>query len=145
MAEKAELKPVPVRKRTAARLGAIQVNYEMAMSDKSLPDLMAQFLAHYAPSVASEMQVKKIDEAHFNELITLIADKQDEVDSLIAQRLGEGWSLDRLARHELCAIRAKAVISEYAGLTDAYQGDVKFVNAVMDRLARELREMEMAK
>ena len=158
MAEKAELKPVPVRKRTAARLGAIQVNYEMAMSDKSLPDLMAQFLAHYAPSVASEMQVKKIDEAHFNELITLIANKQDEVDSLIAQRLGEGWSLDRLARHELCAIRAavvelkymphipaKAVISEYAGLTDAYQGDVKFVNAVMDRLARELREMEMAK
>ena len=41
-------------------------------------------------------------------------------------------------------IPAKAIISEYAGLTDAYQGDVKFVNAVMDRLARELRELEMA-
>ena len=157
MAQDDTLKPVPVRKRTAARLGAIQVNYEVGMTEKSLTDAMAQFLSHYAADIASEMQVKKIDEGHFTELSALMADKKSEIDSLIAERLDEGWSLERLARHELSALRAavcelkymphipaKAVISEYASLTDAYQGDVKFVNAVTDRIARVLRVKEMS-
>ncbi|MGC6536328.1 MAG: transcription antitermination factor NusB [Candidatus Puniceispirillaceae bacterium] len=158
MAEKSELKPVPVRKRTAARLGAIQVNYEKAMSDKDMPHLMAQYLSHYANDAAKEMQVKKIDEGHFNELTALMADNQNEIDQMIAELLDDDWSLDRLARHDLSALRAavaelkfmphipaKAIISEYASLTDAYQGDVKFANAIMDRLARSLRKLEMAK
>ena len=157
MAQDDTLKPVPVRKRTAARLGAIQVNYEVGMTEKSLTDAMAQFLSHYAADIASEMQVKKIDEGHFTELSALMADKKSEIDSLIAERLDEGWSLERLARHELSALRAavcelkymphipaKAVISEYARLTDAYQGDVKFVNAITDRIARVLRVQEMS-
>ena len=157
MAQDDTLKPVPVRKRTAARLGAIQVNYEVGMTEKSLTDAMAQFLSHYAADIASEMQVKKIDEGHFTELSALMADKKAEIDSLIAERLDEGWSLERLARHELSALRAavcelkymphipaKAVISEYASLTDAYQGDVKFVNAITDRIARVLRVQEMS-
>ena len=157
MAQDDTLKPVPVRKRTAARLGAIQVNYEVGMTEKSLTDAMAQFLSHYAADIASEMQVKKIDEGHFTELSALMADKKSEIDSLIVERLDEGWSLERLARHELSALRAavcelkymphipaKAVISEYASLTDAYQGDVKFVNAITDRIARVLRVQEMS-
>lgn len=150
------MKPVPVRKRTAARLGAIQVNYEVGMTDKSLTQAMAQFLSHYAGDIAAEMQVKKIDESHFTELSALMADKKEEIDTLITERLENGWSLERLARHELSALRAavcelkymphipaKAVISEYASLTDAYQGDVKFVNAIADRIARALRPTEM--
>ena len=157
MAQDDTLKPVPVRKRTAARLGAIQVNYEVGMTEKSLTDAMAQFLSHYAADIAAEMQVKKIDEGHFTELSALMADKKSEIDSLIAERLDDGWSLERLARHELSALRAavcelkymphipaKAVISEYASLTDAYQGDVKFVNAITDRIARVLRVQEMS-
>ena len=157
MAQDESMKPVPVRKRTAARLGAIQVNYEVGMTQKSLTDAMAQFLSHYAADIASEMQVKKIDEGHFTELSALMADKKDEIDALIEERLDDGWSLQRLARHELSALRAavvelkymphipaKAVISEYASLTDAYQGDVKFVNAITDRIARVLRKVEMS-
>ena len=157
MAEHDSMKPVPVRKRTAARLGAIQVNYEVGMTQKSLTDAMAQFLSHYAADIAAEMQVKKIDEGHFTELSALMADKKDEIDALIEERLDNGWSLQRLARHELSALRAavvelkymphipaKAVISEYASLTDAYQGDVKFVNAITDRIARVLRKVEMS-
>ena len=150
------MKPVPVRKRTAARLGAIQVDYEVGMTDTSLTPAMAQFLSHYAADIAAEMQVKKIDESHFTELSALMADKKEEIDTLITERLENGWSIERLARHELSALRAavcelkymphipaKAVISEYASLTDAYQGDVKFVNAIADRIARALRPTEM--
>ena len=157
MSDDKNLKPVPVRKRTAARLGAIQVNYEIGMTDKNLKDAMTQFLTHYASDVASEMDVKKIDEGHFNELSALMLDKRTELDELISQRLEDGWSIERLARHELSTLRAaiaelkfmphipaKAIISEYASLTDAYQGDVKFVNAIIDRISRQLRVVEMS-
>ena len=156
MSQDIEMKPVPVRKRTAARLGAIQVNYEVGMTNKSLSDAMAQFLSHYASDIAAEMQVKKIDISHFTLLSEMMADKKDEVDAMIEGRLEDGWSLERLARHELSAMRAaivelkymphipaKAVISEYASVTDAYQGDVKFVNAIIDRIARLVRKGEM--
>ena len=41
-------------------------------------------------------------------------------------------------------IPARAVLSEYASLADAFQADVAFVNAVLDRLARQFRVVEMS-
>jgi transcription termination factor NusB len=35
------------------------------------------------------------------------------------------------------------VVSEYAALTDSCGGEVGFVNAVLDRLARQARTVEM--
>ena len=71
--------------------------------------------------------------------------------------MGEGWSLDRLAHIDKTLLRtglaeliylphvpAKAVLSEYAGLCDIYQGDVAFVNAVLDKLGRTARKVELA-
>ena len=40
---------------------------------------------------------------------------------------------------------AKAVVSEYAALSDACGCDVAFVNAVLDQLARAARIVEMDK
>ena len=43
------LKPVPVRRRSAARLAAIQVCYQALMSGKSAASIASEFLQHYAP------------------------------------------------------------------------------------------------
>ena len=75
---------------------------------------------------------------------------------MIGAALVDGWSLDRLSRIELAILRcgavelremphipARAVVSEYAALTDSCGGEVGFVNAVLDRLARQARTVEM--
>ena len=112
--DKETLKAVPVRRRSAARLAAVQIIYQ-----------------------------------------TLIT-SQSAVDAESAAQLAEGWSLDRLARIELSVLRcgayelrsmqhipARAVVSEYAALSDACGCDVGFVNAVLDRVAFDARIFEM--
>ena len=79
-----------------------------------------------------------------------------ELDRMIGQALSDGWSIDRLARIELAVLRcgahelnsmqhipARAVVSEYAALSDACGCEVGFVNAVLDGLARGARLVEM--
>jgi len=77
---------------------------------------------------------------------------------MIADGLSEGWTLMRLARIELVILRAgileldgmphipaRAVLSEYASIADAFNTDVRFVNALLDGLARrKLRTAEMS-
>ena len=41
------LKPVPVRRRSAARLAAIQLAYQSHMSGHSVTEFMPDFLQHY--------------------------------------------------------------------------------------------------
>jgi N utilization substance protein B len=65
--------------------------------------------------------------------------------------------MERLALHELSVLRAGifelkvmphipalAVLSEYSGLADIFQCDVGFINAILDKLARQYRKIELA-
>ena len=156
--EKEKLKAVPVRRRSAARLAAIQITYQSLITGQSAPDLVYQFLANYADDVAKSFKVKYIDEAHLSALYTGVEKNVEAVDFAIAVQLVDGWSLDRLTRIELSILRCgayeiqsmldipvKAVVSEYAALSDACGCDVAFVNAVLDQLARAARTDEMDK
>ena len=150
------LKPVPVRRRSAARLAAIQVCYQALMSGKSAVSIAPEFLQHYAPDVVKSFRVKDLDQEHFAALYAGIENDADSLDMTIAACLASGWTLDRLTLIERSLLRAgtlelcqmphlpaRAVVSEYAGLGDAVGGDVGFINAVLDRVAKMARVVEM--
>ena len=82
--------------------------------------------------------------------------KTAELDAEIAACLSEGWTLDRLTTIERAVLRAgtyelrmmphipaRAAVSEYASISDSCGCDVPFVNAVLDRVARAARVVEM--
>lgn len=150
------LKPVPVRRRSAARLAAIQIVYQSLITSRSSFDFAPEFLAHYAPDILASFKVKTLDEAHLSALYSAVESGAVALDEVIGAALVDGWSLDRLSRIELAILRcgavelremphipARAVVSEYAALTDSCGGEVGFVNAVLDRLARQARTVEM--
>lgn len=150
------MRPVPVRRRTAARVGAVQVNFQQGFTSRDVRIAIAEFLTHYASDLAKEMRIRKLDETHFQQLCLGMSTAEDSLDEMIADKLGESWTLDRIARADHCVLRAgvyelchmpnvpsKAVISEYASVADAFQCDVQFVNAVLDRIARTVRSVEM--
>ena len=157
-AEKEVLKAVPVRRRSAARLAAVQITYQSLITGQSSLNLVHQFLANYADDVAKSFKVKHLDEAHLSALYSGVENNVEAIDSAIATQLVDGWSLDRLTRIELSVLRCgayeiksmqhipvRAVVSEYAALSDACGCDVAFVNAVLDQLARAVRIIEMDK
>ena len=151
-----QLKAVPVRRRSAARLAAIQITYQALITGQSAADFVPQFLSHYAAEVSKSFRVKDLDNAHLTHLYAGVASGQADLDQLISEALTDGWSIERLARIELAVLRcgafeltamphipARAVVSEYAALSDACGCEVGFVNAVLDGLARGARIVEM--
>lgn len=150
------LRPTAVRRRTAARLASIQVNYALEMTGHDIRLALPEFLEHFGPGIVGQLRVKKMDETHFVELATGISDDKTRLDEAISQCLIKGWSMSRLARHELYILRAgiyelssmphipaRSVISEYTGLAEVFQSDIGFINAILDRLARQFRVEEM--
>ena len=154
--DKNQLKAVPVRRRSAARLAVIQITYQSLITGQSAADFVPQFLSHYAAEVSKSFRVKDLDQEHLTGLYAGVEAGRDELDHMIGAALSPGWSIDRLARIELAVLRcgayeltamphipALAVVSEYAALSDACGCKVGFINAVLEGLARGARIDEM--
>ena len=151
-----QLKAAPVRRRSAARLAAIQITYQSLITGQSAAEFVPQFLLHYAADVSKSFRVKECDNTHLTHLYAGVASGKENLDGMIGKALSNGWSVERLARIELSVLRcgayeltsmlhipARAVVSEYAALSDACGCEVGFVNAVLDQLARGERVEEM--
>ena len=152
------LRPTAVRRRAAARLAFVQLGYSAEVTGQPLIEAMPTFLDNYADDIARQLRVKKMDSDHFYAVVSGVNNRRVELDQMIADGLSEGWTLMRLARTELVILRAgifeldsmphipaRAVLSEYASIADAFNTDVRFVNALLDGLARKkLRTSEMS-
>ena len=154
--DKPELKPVPVRRRSASRVSSIQILYQSQITDRTSVDFAPDFLTYYAPDVSKSFRVKDLDHEHLNALYTGVEKEILLLDDDIANSLASGWTIDRLPLIELALLRcgafelrfmphipARAVVSEYAAISDACGCEVEFVNAVLDRLSRIVRTVEM--
>ena len=105
------------------------------------------FLENYAEDIARQLRVKKMDDDHFQAVVAGVDSRKAELDEMISTGLSEGWTMARLARTELVILRAgileldsmphipaRAILSEYASLADAFNADVGFVNALLTGL-----------
>ena len=152
------LRPTAVRRRAAARLASVQLGYSAEVTGQPLLEAVPTFLDNYADDIARQLRVKKIDIEHFYAVVSGVDNGRMELDQMIADVLSDGWTMMRLARTELVILRAgileldgmlhipaRAVLSEYASIADAFNADVRFVNALLDELARKkLRTAEMS-
>ncbi len=150
------LKPVPVRRRSAARLAAVQLSYQGQMSGQSVAEFMPSFLTHYVDDIRKSFRVKDIDNAHLNALAAAVETQREELDAALGNCLADGWAMERLTILDRAVLRAgacelmtmphlpaRAVVSEYAAIADVCGCDVGFINAVLDRLAQSARVVEM--
>lgn len=140
--------------RSAARLGAVQALYQREMGDASVAKLLHEFHVHRLGQEIEGADYADADTALFDDLVTGVAARQDELDVLISAALATGWTLDRLdkpmrallraATYELVArpdIAAATVINEYVDVSHAFHAakEAKFVNGLLDTVARRVR------
>ena len=101
-----DLKPVPVRRRSAARLAAVQLSYQGQMSGQSVAEFLPVFLLHYCDDIRKSFRVKDIDNGHLNALATAVESHGETLDSTLGDCLAEGWTLDRLTVLDRAVLRA---------------------------------------
>ena len=116
--------------------------------------LLTEFHRHRLGAEIEGEQFREADVDFFNDLVKGVDARATEIDALLTEHLAEGWTLDRLDRpmrqivragaYELAArpdIPTAAVINEYVDVAHAFYEprEAKFVNGLLDAIARKLR------
>jgi N utilization substance protein B len=147
--------PARLPARSAARLAAVQALYQLEMEATPLASLLDEFHMHRLGAEIEDEQDLEADVAFFDDVVRGVAARRDEIDGRLSDRLAQGWSIARLDRTMLQILRAGAyellarpdisvsiVINEYLDVAHAFFDDreAKFVNGLLDAIARDVRE-----
>lgn len=140
--------------RSTARLAAVQALYQHRMEGTALAKLLDEFHQHRLGREIEDEQYADADVDFFDDLVSGTLARREEIDALLAERLAEGWSLERLDRTMLQVLRAGTyellarpdvpigtAISEYVDVAHAFfdEREAKFVNGVLDAVAKAVR------
>jgi transcription antitermination protein NusB len=143
------------RSRSAARLAAVQALYQMEMEGTPLAKLLHEFHEHRLGATIEDDTYAEAEIDFFDDVVAGVDARRAEIDALIAARLAEGWSLERLDRpmrailrtgaYELIArpdVPVATVITEYVDVAHAFfdKRETGFVNGLLDAIAKEARQ-----
>jgi N utilization substance protein B len=126
----------------------------MEMEGTPLANLLHEFHEHRLGATIEDQTYEEAEVDFFDDLVSGADARRTEIDALIAERLAEGWSLERLDRpmrailragaYELVArpdVPAATVISEYVDVAHAFydKRETGFVNGLLDAIAKSAR------
>ena len=153
--------PTPKRSqsRSTARLAAVQALYQLQMEGTAIQWLLDEFHQHRLGRQIDdedhgEATYADAEVDFFNDIVRGVDARREEIDGLLLARLADGWTLARLDKTMLQVLRAGAyeliaradvpkatAISEYVDVAKAFFDDreAKFVNGILDALAKEAR------
>ena len=134
--------------RRSARMFAMQAMYQWQINGGSVPDLMAQYMSTNAH--------RKVDWDFFQALVKGVAEQVHGIDDKIAPLTDRNFkdvnpvelAILRVAIFELAErldVPYKVVINEYIDIAHEFGAEEghKFVNGILDKLARQLRAIEV--
>ena len=152
-------RPPPGRRRSAARLAAVQALYQIELAGAPIDSVIAEFAHDGLRRGTAGERPDPFDAPLFMDLVRGTAARQDEIDRAIGAALTADWPLERLESVLRAVLRAGAyellarpdvpvavVISEYLDIGHAFFAGKEpgLINGVLDRLARTLRPDALA-
>ena len=151
--------PARSQARSAARLAAVQALYQQHMEGTALARLLDEFHQHRLGGDIDDEDFGDAEYAEaevpfFDDVVRGVDARREEIDALVAGKLAAGWSLARLDKAMLQILRAgtyeliarpdvpdAVAINEYVEVAKAFfdDGQAKFVNGILDAVAKEAR------
>lgn len=141
--------------RSAARLYAVQALFQMETSGQTVAAICREFETHrLGATYEDEGEYVEGDVDHFRALVDHAVNHQAQIDQLTDRALVAKWPIDRIdpvlralfraAGAELAQMNTppRVTITEFVDVAKAFFPDgkePKFVNAVLDHMAREAR------
>lgn len=147
-------KPDKKQMKSAARLYAVQALFQMEASGQTVEAIRAEFETHRFGAVYDGDEMAEGDVDHFRAVLDHAVNRQALIDQMTDRALVAKWPIDRIDPVLRALFRAagaelvemptppKVAINEYVDVAKAFfpQGkESKFVNAVLDHMAREAR------
>ena len=138
--------------KSAARLYAVQALFQMEAAAQSTTAVVAEFLDHRFGATYEGNEMLEGDVELFRDLIEAAVTYQANIDQMTDRALVAKWPIARIdptlralfraGGAELSQVKTppKVVIAEFVSVAQAFFPDsqeTKFVNAVLDHMARE--------
>jgi len=143
-------------RRTAARTLAIQALYQIEMRGADTAEVIREFREHRLREAGSGKEAP--DAKLFAAVVAAAWTRREAIDALIVPVLAAHWKLERLDPVIRALLRAavaelvdfadthtRVIIDEYLRVAHSFfpERETRFVNGVLDRLARQLRSTEV--
>ncbi|MEZ5692857.1 MAG: transcription antitermination factor NusB [Altererythrobacter sp.] len=140
--------------RAASRLAAVQALYQQQMEGTALARLLDEFHQHRLGREIEDEQYAEADVDFFDDVVSGVDARRDEIDGKLSSKLAEGWTLARMDKTMLQILRAGTyelmarqdiavgtAIGEYVDVAKAFFDDreAKFVNGILDAVAKDVR------
>ncbi|WP_425041279.1 transcription antitermination factor NusB [Primorskyibacter sp. S187A] len=140
--------------RSAARLYAVQALFQMEAIGQTVDAVRREFLEHRFGATYDGAEMVDGDIQHFAQVLNDAVNHQAQIDQMTDRALVAKWPIARIDPTLRALFRAggaelahgdappRVVISEYMDVAAAFFPDGKearFVNAVLDHMAREAR------
>lgn len=140
--------------KSAARLYAVQALFQMEASGQPVQAVCKEFETHRFGATYDEGEFAEGDVDHFRKVVEEAVNWQAMIDQMTDRALVAKWPIDRIDPVLRALFRAagaeltqmdtppKVSINEYVDVAKAFfpEGrEAKFVNAVLDHMAREAR------
>ncbi|PLL11412.1 transcription antitermination factor NusB [Tabrizicola sp. TH137] len=140
--------------RSAARLYAVQALFQMESSGQTVEAVVREFETHRFGEVFDDVEMEEGDPSHFRKVVDAAVNWQAKIDQMTDRALVAKWPIDRIDPVLRALFRAaggeivgmdtppKVAITEYVDVAKAFfpEGkEAKFVNAVLDHMAREAK------
>lgn len=140
--------------RAAARFFAVQALFQMEASGQDADQVVREFADHRFGERFEDYDMAEADLEHFRKVVGDAVNWQAKIDQMTDRALVAKWPIARIDPTLRAVFRAagaeildpatppKVAISEYVQVAEAFFADGKeprFVNAVLDHMAREAR------
>ncbi|MGB0959077.1 MAG: transcription antitermination factor NusB [Halocynthiibacter sp.] len=140
--------------KSAARLYAVQALFQMETSEQTVEQVCVEFEDHRFGALYEGDEMAEGNSSMFRKLVDGAVDEQAKIDQMTDRALVAKWPIDRIDPTLRALFRAagaeiigmetppKVVITEFVDVAKAFFPDgrePKFVNAVLDHMAREAK------
>lgn len=151
-------RPKGRRKRSAARLAAVQALYEIELTGNPVADVLANIKEKGVAETAEDSL--PVDYPYFEAVVEGVTNRTSDLNTMIEQSLGTGRTLNRMETVLVATLRAGTLelisrgdldapilITEYVHIAEAFFDgpEAKIVNAVLDKVAKTYRDDELAR
>ena len=155
-----------IRKKSAARLAAVQATYMVEYGQLPVDEVIKDFvngdIGRYAIEETNDgyeilenlVEIEEMDKDYFSNLTKEVHKNKEALEKSLAHYLKDGWQFDHfdgtLRALLLCAayelayttnIDTAAIVKEYVDLAYAFfsKNEPKMVNALLDQVAKSIR------
>ena len=140
--------------RSAARFFAVQALFQMEATGQTADQIIREFADYRFGEHFEDYDMAEADLEHFRKVVDDAVNWQAKIDQMTDRALVAKWPIDRIDPTLRALFRAagaeildtgtppKVAITEYIQVAEAFAPDSKeprFVNAVLDHMAREAR------